>query len=74
LKSTEQIYATINANIQDEYIYNENTQILIIDNVNKKNDIYQIPKEEIDIVNKLHPLAKGTYINDLYNLKMQKDL
>lgn len=68
LKSTEQIYATINVNIPDEYVYNENTQVLIVDNVRKTNSIFQIPKEELDNINKLHPLAKGTYINDLYNL------
>jgi hypothetical protein len=73
LKSTEQIYATINVNIPDEYVYNENTQVLIIDNVRKTNDIFQIPKEEIDNINKLHPLAKGTYINDLYNLSNKKE-
>jgi len=73
LKSTEQIYATINVNIPDEYIYNENTQVLIVDNVRKTNDIFQIPKEELDNINKLHPLAKGTYINDLYNLINNKE-
>jgi hypothetical protein len=66
LSTTEQIFATINANIQDDYDYNENTQILIIDNVLKKNDIFKLPKDEIDNINELNILARGTYIHDLY--------
>lgn len=68
LQSPEQIFATVNVNIQDEYKYNDNTQILIIDNVLKKNDLFKIPSEEIENINNLSPLARGTYIHDLYKL------
>jgi len=67
LESPEQIFATINVNLQDDYKYNENTQVLIIDNVNKCNNIFTIPPEELDNVNSINPLAQGMYINDLYN-------
>ena len=67
LESTEQIFATINVNLQDDYKYNEKTQILIIDNVNKCNNIFTIPSEELDNVNSINPLAQGMYINELYN-------
>lgn len=70
LQSIEQIFATINVNLQDDYVYNENTQILLIDNVLKKNDIFKIPAEEIDNINSINPLARGMYINDLYNLSL----
>ena len=70
LQSTEQIFATVNVNLQDEYVYNENTQILIIDNVLKKNDIFKLPPEEIENINNINPLARGMYINDLYNLSI----
>jgi len=72
LESTEQIFATINVNLQDDYKYNENTQILIIDNVNKCNNIFTIPPEELDIVNSINPLAQGMYINDLYIKSKEK--
>ena len=49
-----------------DYVYTEDTHILIIDNVEKKNDIFIIPKEELENVNNLNNLARGTYINDLY--------
>ena len=71
LETTEQIFATINVNLPDEYVYNENTQILIVDNVLKTNDIFQIPTDEIDNINNLNQLARGTYINDLYKLSTQ---
>ena len=70
LQSTEQIFATVNVNLQDSYVYNENTQILIIDNVLRRNDIYKLPTEEIDNINNINPLARGMYINDLYNLNI----
>ena len=68
LNSVEQIFATVDVNIQDEYKYNNNTQIMIIDNVLKKNDLFQIPSDEIENINNLSPLARGAYINDLYNI------
>ena len=69
LQSTEQIFAVVNVNIKDDYIYNKNTTVLIIDNVNKKNAIYQVPENEIDNINNLNPLTRGMYISDLYDEK-----
>ena len=66
LKTTEQIFATINVNIPDEYVYNTNTQVLIIDNVLKKNDLFSIPNNQLENINKLSSIAQGTYIYDLY--------
>ena len=62
----EQIYGKIASEIEDEYVYNKNTKVMIIDNVNKNCNIFQIPEEELDNINNLHPLTIGTYINKLY--------
>jgi hypothetical protein len=67
LKSVEQIYAAVEANIQDEYVYSSDTSVIILDSVEGKTDIFQIPKQSIEIVNNLHPIARGTYIYDMYN-------
>ena len=59
---------------KEEYEYNENTQVLIIDNVSKTQDIFKIPTEELEHINSLNPIARGTYINDLYNMVNNKNL
>ena len=70
LQSVEQIYASIEANLPDEYIYNENTKIVIIDAHGEQTDVMQIPESELQILNELHPMARGTYIYDLWKLKI----
>ena len=69
LQSVEQIYASIEANLPDEYIYNENTKIVIIDAHGEKTDVMQIPESELETLNELHPMARGTYIYDLWKIK-----
>jgi hypothetical protein len=65
LKSVDQIYGVITTNIPDEYVYNDKTKIMVIDNVGKNMNEYRIPKDELENVNDITHLAKGTYINDL---------
>lgn len=72
LKSVEQIYASIEANIPDDYVYNENTRIFIIDSHKEICEFYKIPTNELEVVNELHPMARGTYIYDIYT--SEKDL
>lgn len=66
LQSVEQIYASIEANLPDEYVYCKNTTIFIIDANYKESIEYKIPEAELENVNQLHPMARGTYIYDLY--------
>jgi hypothetical protein len=66
LKSVEQIYASIDVNIQDSYVYNENTTFCIIDVENETNDLFKIPTNEIDNINDINNLSRGCYIYDLY--------
>lgn len=68
LQSVEQIYASIEANIPDEYIYNENTKIVIVDAHGEQTDVIQIPESELETLNELHPMTRGTYIYDMWKL------
>jgi len=68
LQSVEQIYASIEANLPDEYIYHKNTSVFIVDAHQENCVEYKIPETELRNVNKLHPMARGTYIYDLYKL------
>ena len=66
VSSVEEIYGIISTNLPDEYVYNEKTKVLFVDNVKKEcNLVETIPSEEIDNINELTHLARGCYINDL---------
>jgi hypothetical protein len=73
LQSVEQIYASIEANLPDEYVYSKNSTIYIIDSNNNECIEYKIPEIELKNVNQLHPMARGTYIYDLYNSEILKE-
>jgi hypothetical protein len=65
LTSPEQIFATVNINLPDTYVYTKDTTVMVIDNVSKSRYTYKIPQDEIENINRLSRLARGTYINDL---------
>ena len=65
LNSIDQIYGVISTNLPDEYIYNSKTKIVVIDNVERNMTEFKIPEKELENVNDITHLAKGTYINDL---------
>ena len=66
LKSVEQIYAAVEANVEDEYVYSKDTSVIILDSVKGKTELHQLDEKSSEIVNNLHPIARGTYIYDLY--------
>ena len=66
LKNIEQIYGAIDVNITDNYVYNENTIFLIMDTVEKTHNLFEIPKSEIENINSMKNMFRGTYIYDLY--------
>jgi hypothetical protein len=68
VSSIEQIYGSVELNIKDEYVYNENTNVFIINSHKGTYDLYKIPEKFLENVNKLHPISRGTYIYDLYKL------
>jgi hypothetical protein len=66
LRNIDQIFAAIDINIKDDYEYNENTKFYIIDMIDKKNNVFEISKEEIKNINGLNNLSRGCYVYDLY--------
>ena len=60
------MYAAITVNIPDNYVYNKNTQVLLMDSVNQSCQLFKIPPEEINNVNDLQDLTRGTYLYDIY--------
>ena len=73
LQSVEQIYASIEANLPDDYIYTEKTVVCIIDSHKEKSEIWNIPNDQLYIVNELHPMARGTFLYDLYNSELKSN-
>jgi hypothetical protein len=66
LKSIEQIYGTIETNINDNYVYNSNTTVCIIDSREVgRNNLYTIPKDKLTEINSIRAISRGTYIWDL---------
>ena len=66
LKSTEQIFAAIDVNIPTEYEFNKNTIVLVMNCISKNIDLLSLSKKQINIINKIHPLCKGTALYDIH--------
>ena len=64
--SVQEVYAILDSNINTPYVYNKDTVVLILDCVKKEYKIFDLPIDEIDNINSLNSLYRGTYINDLY--------
>ena len=69
ISSLQEIYAIFETNIKEDYIYNENTQIYIFDCIKKNTESFKLKKKHINLLNKIHPLCKGTTLYDIYNNK-----
>ena len=68
LTNTLQFFGAIDVNIQDNYIYNPNTKVIFIDAIRKER--YQatsIPKNEIDSLNDMHSIVRGSYLYSLFD-------
>lgn len=65
LSNANHIYGAIEVNIDDSYIFNENTKILVLNSVNKNRTLMEISEQDIDILNDTHPLIRGNYIKKL---------
>lgn len=69
LKSIEQIYAGIETNIPDEYVYNKDTTVFIFDTIKENTGHVTLTSEQIDMINEIHPLCRGTTLYDIYTGK-----
>lgn len=63
-KSIEQIFAYIDCNIEIPYEYTKQTNIIIIDSVKKKQNVINLQQNNIEIINKLDTIYRGTFIYD----------
>jgi hypothetical protein len=66
LQSVEQIYAAIEVNLPDEYIFNEKTSIVVFDVKNKQTKSFKLPHKYMLKINEISPLSRGTYIYNKY--------
>ena len=71
LQNIEQIYAAIDVNISDNYVYNENTVFIIMDCIKENFQIFEIPEDEINNINKMKNMLRGTYVYDLYKNSLE---
>jgi hypothetical protein len=67
LKSIEQIYAGIEVNIPSKYVFNKDTTVFIFDSIKEETNVFQPRKEDIDDINEVHHLSRGSFLYDLYN-------
>ena len=71
LTSANHIYGALEVNVVDDYIFNKNSEFLVLDCVNKKQEILQISDEDIDRLNCTHALLRGNYLNKIYNTNFE---
>lgn len=73
LKNIEQIYGSIEYNIPSEYKFTKNTQIMVMDSIKGKSNIFKLKDEEISIINKTHNICRGTVLYNNYKNKEESD-
>lgn len=68
LKTSEQIFGCLDVNFTDNYDYNNNTALMVIDCLNNTNKVYKLTNENIEMLNNLHNISRGTYLyNSLFH-------
>jgi hypothetical protein len=67
ISTPEEIYAALEVNLSDDYIFNANTQIYVLDSVNNKRYVKHLTPKLIKLVNDSHPLQRGTLLFDIFN-------
>ena len=69
LKSIRQIYGVIDANIPDNYVFNDNTVVFVMDCVNEKCKRLDINMDTVQDINKINPNERGTFLYNLYRIE-----
>ena len=67
LKSIEEIYAAVDANLPSKYQFTEKTTVVVFDLEKKRTDVINVPAEELDNINKCHPFTRGSYLYGMIN-------
>jgi hypothetical protein len=63
-ENIEEIYGIIENTIPDEYVFNEKSKIMVVDNIKKENRIIELNSDMVKSLNELENLSKGCYIYD----------
>jgi hypothetical protein len=66
LKTVEEIYGALDVNFPDNYIFNENTTVLVMDSVSKNSYKLKLNREECNIINNTYFLSRGTVLYEIY--------
>ena len=68
--SVEQIFACIDVIFQDDFVFKNDTEIIVFDSIKETTQKFNLSIEQTDCINNLSNLVKGTYIYDLYKSSM----
>lgn len=66
LKNIEQIYAGIEVNLPDDFVYTKDTVVYVFDSIAKGTTEMTLSTDQIDFVNSVNPLCRGTALYDMY--------
>lgn len=66
IHSTEQVYACIESNIPDNYVYNQNTTVFMFDCINERCIPFELNSNDISELNDMHPLSRGLFLYNSY--------
>jgi hypothetical protein len=69
INSVDQIYTVVEVNIPDEYVFNDNTTILVLDSTQNSTDIMDLTDKETEEINNILPIYRGTALYDFHKQK-----
>lgn len=67
LKTPESFYAAIDTHIPTEYVYSEKTNVVVLDSIQEKTEIFSLTPADVELVNGSHQFVKGSVLYDIYN-------
>jgi hypothetical protein len=74
LKTKRQIFSLINLKLDTEYIFNNNTIIVVFDVVKKQQHIFQLNEKQIKTLNMLNRYYKDNCVYEYYKKSLQSAL
>ncbi len=66
LQTIEEMFVAIDVNIEDNYMFNKNTNILVVDRIQKKSYYISPSDEDISELNEYENLSRGGYLYEKY--------
>jgi hypothetical protein len=65
VESVEEIFGIFETNIPDEYYFNSDTKVVVMNCIKEQYEEINLNKEDILTLNEIHPLMKGSYLYGL---------